>query len=349
MKGIGKLLTGILIGAVLASVCVFLYMKDLYQTSFENQQLLIAKQAELADSIRNSTLPGLIGNVLNKIDADLKDNPQRKLSDETIDRITALCFIAKPYMTPEGDSLSTTKVSPERGQLLLFLSGMNIDSVSMQKIKQSASFAGADLREADLIGIDLSGINLKGANLKGANLQNANLTAANLSFANLWGTNLNKTNLKESNLKRVVLSWADMNESNLTGANLHEADLVSAQMRKAILRGAFLQWADFSGAFLNEADMANTDLFRATLKRAQLLKANMSGSIMTYAIISEANLIEANLSGSDLTNLIISEQHWLTLLNDWKVTGAKEIQSNYKIVEAFSYEGSKYQLNKLEQ
>jgi len=70
MKENGKILTGMLIGALLASVTVFLYLQNLHAKRFENQQILIIQQAQLTDSIRNSGLPGLLGNVLNKIDAE---------------------------------------------------------------------------------------------------------------------------------------------------------------------------------------------------------------------------------------------------------------------------------------
>jgi len=345
MKENRKLLYGLILGALLAGISVYLIMNNRMRTKLDNQQSLFNTQAALIDSVLKSGLAPLMSNVLATIDAELKDNPSRILSDETIARIVALCYTAKPYLLINVDT-STQKVSPERGQLLLFLSTMKIDSVSMQKIRQQATFAQADLREADLSGINLQGINLKGANLMDANLMGTKLDEADLSHAYLWGANLSNASLNGANMKRAVISWADLNDASLAGANLHEADLVSSQLKRSDLRGAFLQWTDFSGAFLDEADLSDTDLFRANLKRAQLVKANLSGSTMTYAIVSEANLTETNLTGAVLTNLIFAEQDWLTLLDKWKVAGAQDIQAEYELVEAFSYEGSKYQLNK---
>ncbi|HSF90179.1 MAG TPA: pentapeptide repeat-containing protein, partial [Saprospiraceae bacterium] len=87
-------------------------------------------------------------------------------------------------------------------------------------------------------------------------------------------------------------------------------------------------------------------MFRCNLKKAQIENANLSGSILTYAILSEANLQGLNLADAVLSNLIISDQHWLKRLDDWKVNGAPEIQRKYKMIEAYSYENSKYQLIK---
>ncbi len=346
MKENRKLLYGLILGALLAGISVYLHMNNLSRTQTEQQQQMMDTQAALLDSVLKSGLAPLMSNVLARIDAELKDNPSRILSDETIGRIVALCYTAKPYLLVEMDSSEAQKVSPERGQLLLFLSTMRIDSGSMQKIREQATFAQADLREADLSGIDLHAINLKGANLQDANLKETKLDEANLSHANLWGANISNAMLNGANMQMAVMSWADLNGASLMSANLNAADLVSAQLRRTNLSGAILQWTDFSGAFLHEADLSDTDLFRAILKRAQLVNTNLSGSTMTYTIVSEANMNEANLTGADLNNLIIAEQDWLTLLDKWKVTGAQDIQVDYELVEAFSYEGSKYQLRK---
>ncbi len=346
MKQYRKLIYGLIIGALLAGISVYLLMDNRMRTRLDNQQSLINTQAALVDSVLKSGLTPLMHNVLARIDSDLKDNPSRILHDETIARIVAMCYAARPYLLSDMDSSAAQKVSPERGQLLLFLSTMKIDSGSMQKILQQATFAQADLCEADLSGMDLKGIHLKGANLQDAKLMETRLDDADLSHAYLWGANLSKSSLNGANMKRAVVSWADLNDASLIGANLHEADFISAQMRRSNLRGAFAQWADLTGAFLQEADLSNTDLFRALLKKAQLTRTNLSGATMTYAIVSEANLAETNLTGAALTNLIVAEKSWLTLLDAWKVTGAEDIRAAYDLLEAFSYEGSKYQLSK---
>jgi uncharacterized protein YjbI with pentapeptide repeats len=330
--------------------CFFLYRSNEWIKEFGLQQKQQAyRQEELIESMRKSGLGQVMADVLEKMDEEVNRSQTRTLSDVTITRIADLSYSFKPYAYSKGDSISTKLLSPERGQLLLVLSRLKIDSVSLDKIRAQVSFAGADLREADLSGMNLSGIDLSEADMMDANLEGANLSFTNLSFTNLWGAKLNKANLREVNLQRADLRWAELNEANLRAADLLYADLTSAQLRMADLRGAKLKWADIKGAFLNGADLSQTDLFRADFKRAQLEKVNLSESIMTYAVLSEANLSESIMIGTDLNNLIISEKEWLSLLDQWQVTGAKEIQKEYKIVEAYSFEGSKYQLNKIDQ
>ena len=348
MKASRSFFIGLVIGVSITVVMALMVLPAAntrwYKLKFKSQEEKLKRQEERIGELKQREHSGLLVNVMNLIDKELMDNPSRVLSDETISRIVSMCFAAKPYVWPEGDTASVEMLSPERGQLLLFLSGMKLDSVTFQKIKQEASFAGADLRNAKLSGVDLRGIHLERANLKGADLHDANLSGANLRLTNLWGADLSKANLYGANLQRANLSWSTLNHADMRTTDLTEADVVAAQIKNADLRGSNLRWVDFSGSFLNEAILANSDLFRATMTRAQLAKADLSSSILTYVILSEANLNETNLAGADLTNLIIAEKDWLSLLDVWKIKEAKEIQSRYKMIEAFSYDGSKYQL-----
>lgn len=337
-------------GICIAGVVSFLYLADFMKARYAYQlqlkQNYIDQQAAMIDSGRQHANLNLMNIVLANVSEELENTQEKKLSDETIEQIAALSYSFTSHKYLGSDGIPANTRSPERGQLLLLLTSMHIDSGSLNKIMAKTSFAGALLRDADLEGKNLAGVNLQGADLQDAHLKDANLNSANLSFANLWGADLHQAQLIGANLKRADLSWSILNEADLKWGNLQEADLIAVQARNISLRGAFLQWVDLSGAILNGADLANTDMFRANLKKAQLENANLSGSILTYAILSEANLQGVNLSEAVLTNLIISDQHWLVKLDEWDVRGASDIQIKYKMIEAFSYENSKYQLNK---
>jgi uncharacterized protein YjbI with pentapeptide repeats len=306
----------------------------------------LALKDEAIEYLRQSGLGNLMSNVLRKAEDEVKQDPYRRLTDATIAQIEALSYSFKPYKLTEGDSSFLKLLSPERGQLLLMLSGMNMDSVSFAKVLAKTSFAGADLSEADLSGRHLDGADLSGADLHGANMKGASLQHANLDKANLWGANLQQAHLSGASMARADLRWADLNGADLREADLHEADLSSAQLRKADLRGAVLQWTDFIGAFLNEADLTGADMFRASLKRANLSGANMSLVKMKMGVLSESNLTGTNLTGADLSDVVISEKDWLIRLDDFLVIGAKAYQDSFNVVDVISYEGSKYQLKR---
>ena len=355
MKYKRRPLIGIILVTILAGTSVFLFMQNkLLKQRTKSLQTQIIKQDELIDSVMHSGLAIELNSVLEKIDEELKSNPKRSLSDETIARITALSYSCKPYLRPEGDSIAGKKLSPERGLLLLMLYSMNIDSASFQKITLNTSFSGADLKDANLKGVDLRWVDLSGADLQNANLQESILIETNLKLANLWGANLKKANLSGANLTRADLRWADLNEADLKRADLFGADLSSAQLKKADLREAVLHWSELNHAFLNEANLTGTNLFRANMKRANLEKSILYKTNLTWANLTEANLTKTNLTGgnlfaTELKGIVISDKNWLNLLNTWNVKGAKEIQNKYKLVLVGSDYPYKYRLEKIEE
>jgi len=317
----------IVVGGSISSIMIYQNNKLI-----RYQDILTEQKSALIESERNSSLVHLMANILDKIDNELIDNSKRVLSNETIDRIVALSYSFKPYRYFIGDSLSE-KYSPERGQLLLALSKMNLDSSSFDKIKLKASFSEADLRGADLKNANLSWANLKDANLKDADLREANLYKTDLRNANLWGANLRNAIMKNAVMKRANLSWADMSETDLRMASLDGADLTSTNVRKADLTGASLKFAKLNGAFFNESDLTGADLNGTDLTRANLSKINLSETNLIYVNLSEANLNEADLSKVKLNKAVVKEENWLEKLNEWQVTGAKEIQETYKVVK----------------
>lgn len=326
-------------------VCGLLLIKQytLIREQTRNQRINIAQQAELIESVRKSSLVFLLSNILDKVDSELANNPGRTLSDATIARIAALSYSFRPYTYVIGDSLSAKKLSPERGQLLLALSKMQIDTNSWSRIMLQTSYEGADLREADLRGADLRGVNLRNADLQNANLQEANLAGADLRSTNLWGASLRAANLVKADLKRAELRWADLNGAKMREADLNGADLSSAQLRNVDFRGAMLKWADASGALFNESDLTGVDMFRTVLRKANFSKANLSEANLRLTILSEATLRESDLGGARLVEAEVLDSNWLALLDEWSVKGAKEIQEKYEVVKDRT-SGSGYRL-----
>ena len=346
----------IVLGGV-ANILIIFKQNKFFKTQTQIQNKKITEQSELIVSISKSNQVFLMSNILDKVDDELKNNPNGKMSDATIARIAALGYSFKPYRYLEGDSLSDNKLSPERGQLLLALSIMNIDSSSFDKIKLKTSFSGADLSKADLKEIDLTEADLKGADLTEADLKKVILKRADLTKAKLWAANLNKADLSETNMRRADLSWADMSGADLNNANFRGAILTSAIFKNTDLSGAYFRWADLNGVLLNEANLTDVDMAAAFLRKANLSKTNLSGVNLTSADLRETNLRETNLKGADLRfaqltnadltgaqlNGAIIEEDWFKKLDQWKVIGAIEIQTRYKIIEGSSPQ-SEYRL-----
>src|SRR5688500_228723 len=339
-------------GLLMAGAIIFLLIQN-NQIKAYNRQLIKdkAESGVMFESMRRGDLESMMSNAFEKIEIELKDNPTGIISDESIARITALSYLFKPHTYYKQGSV-VTKMSPERGQLLLLLTGIKIDSNSLSKIMLNGTFAHAVLTNADLRGANLKWCNLSGADLRDANLEGADLYESILKHANLWGANLQHANMVGADLTRANASWANINKAKLNRANLNGAIIESAQLRNTDLRSADLQWAEINNSFLQNADLSDVNLFRTSF-----IKANLEGCIMKNANLELSYLTEANLSGADLTGaklagsvmegLIILEKNWIDLLFDWGVKGAKEIQSKYRVVNVGNQHLPVYQLDKI--
>ncbi len=313
----------IVAGSLLSSFLIY-RQGNYFKAQMQQQNRKIKEQSVLIESARKGNLVFLMSNILDNAEAELKN--AGTLSDALIARIAALSFSFKPYSYLEGDSLSDKEFSPERGQLLMALLLMKMDSASFIKIKQRAVFSGADLRGADLIHADLSGAKLNNANLNGTNLSNANLKGADLKDANLWGANLNKANLSGADLKRSDLRWAELNEADLQFAKMDGAQLSGAQVLKADARELTAQYADLGGTLFHEANLAG-----ANFLGAKMSKVNFSQADLTRADLRMTDLNEANLSGTKLNKALV-DSNWMEKLSEWKLTGGQNIQDSFRIV-----------------
>jgi uncharacterized protein YjbI with pentapeptide repeats len=297
------------------------------KAKIQKQDQLILEQAEMMESVRQGNQSALMANVLNKIDEELSSQPDSQLTESTIARVVALSYSLKPYRYLSGDTLSDKKLSPERGQLLLALARMPINSVSFSKIKKDAPFFGADLRKANLQGTNLSGADLNGADLRDANLEGANLENVQLVRANLWGAMLDSANLSHANLRRADLQWAEINNADLSGAIMNGANLSDAKLRKTNLKRAEIQWAFADGALLIDANLTHADFLGTSLTRANLTNADLTEGNLMAVDLNDARLTGTNLSrvscGADL----------LDNMTEWNIEEAAAYQAKFKVVD----------------
>jgi uncharacterized protein YjbI with pentapeptide repeats len=313
----------IVCGGLLSSFLIY-QQGRFFKTQLQNQNRKISELSVLIESGRKGSQVILMSNLLKNVEEELKQN--NTLSDAVIARIAALSFSFKPYKYLEGDSLSGKEYSPERGQLLMALLLMKIDTGSFTKIKQRTTFAGADLRGADLKNADLSYSTLGSANFKETDLSDANLKNADLNDANLWGANLNRANLSGADLKRSDLRWATLNETNLKFANMNGAQLSGAQLIKADIQQAFVQYADLGGTLFNDANLSGVNFLGTKMN-----KVNFNNADLSRADLRMSNLDEAILLGTELNKALV-DSNWVEKLNDWRLTGSKEIQSSYHVI-----------------
>jgi len=333
----------IMTGALLSSFLIY-RQSQLIKTQLQQQNNKIQQQSELIESARKSSMVIVMNDILDKVDDELKNNPGGKLSDKTIAGIIeAFNYSFTPYRYLQGDSLSDNKLSPEKGQLLLLLCTKNLDPTSFDKIKRSAHFSGADLRKGDLHGVDLSGADLSGADLSNADLRGVSLKGADLWKTNLSGAHADQANFVGADLRRAVMSWAELNGAQMDSANLNGADLSNAQLRNADLHKSTLRAAKLDGALLNEANLQGVELIDASLNKANLTKANL-----TKADVNRAAFDKAIMTETELNKILNVDKDWFKKLDEWQITGATEIQKNYKVVLDTAFqEITRYRLDKI--
>lgn len=191
----------------------------------ENQNTLIKHQMSLEEASRRSALVMLMSNIMDKVDKEI-ENQQKglsesdlkkkryKLSQSLIGQIAALSHSFKPYRYMSGDTLISRRLSPERGQLLITLALLPLDTSTLYEIYKSATFQEADLNFTKLIRANLSGVDLRFSDLSGARLDSADLSGANLNWVDMSGAILDMAKLDNAELHQ-----ADLSEALLSGAH----------------------------------------------------------------------------------------------------------------------------------
>lgn len=251
-------------GGLLGTILLYNQNKLLTQQNqlLNQQNVRLDQQTYLQEAERRSSLIFLMGNILDAVNLELKEDLGTKgirdLSPQLTGRIIALSNSLRPYRYLGNDSLVGRELSPERGYLLQAIVSSEIDKSSLLRIYKSADFSFADLKNAVLSGEYLARINLTGANLSGARLDEANLDEASLSNADLSDAVLTRATLQGARLRNSILYKANLVYANLAQANLSDANLSRANLSSADIHGAHfyrtnLIHADLSYAVLNQA------------------------------------------------------------------------------------------------
>ena len=319
------------------------------QNSARADQIQLTKlelASERTYAIENANLMTQFLAVAKEANQELERNRQKNISDKYITRFAELSAAVKPLRNFEGDSLSVKRFSLERGQMLLTLIKMEMDSVTFAKVKSKVTFASAQLEGFELPNVDLSGADLSGANLKDANLENAELSKINLREACLWGAKLNGSHLREADLVRSNLDWAGLNRSNMSGAKLDGSTLRNAKIKDSNLVEVSLQWAN-----LEAVVMTGTDFESALLIGSDFYKGNVSGANMMYTslrstkwedadlsnvnlkngVFGNALLKNTNLEGTQLDSVLVRGKDWFEKIETWHSGGADIIKRSYTL------------------
>jgi uncharacterized protein YjbI with pentapeptide repeats len=251
------------LAGVLGTILLYNQNKLLTQQNqlLNQQNIRLDQQTYLQEAERRSSLIFLMGNILDEVNDELKEDVGvkgvRDISPQLIGRVIALSNSLRPYRYLGNDSLVGRELSPERGYLLLAIVSSEIDKSSLRRIYRAADFSFSDLKKAVLSGEFLAGINLTGADLEGVRLDEADLSDANLSDAEMSDAILTNAKLNGGRLRNTILRRANLVSANLSVANLSDADLQRANLSSAILTNVRLNRANLSFADLGYTVLSN--------------------------------------------------------------------------------------------
>ncbi|MFN8395014.1 MAG: pentapeptide repeat-containing protein [Bacteroidia bacterium] len=311
------------VGGAACGWLLFQQQKEFDRLSQEHEQKFLEHEA-LVEAQRNSSQVSRMVGILDEVRSFVREHPGDSLPQPMVDRIATLSQSFKPYRYFQGDSLSPTRLSPERGQLLASLAVIGLDSNSFARIKKVTDFSLADMRGVVLPGADFSGAHLRGANLSETKLRHANLRSADLQSALLWAADLDSANLSGVNMRYANAQWALMNGIVMVKGNLNGADIGNAKLRGAYCRKTNFRFAHGKGAMLIEANMELVDFLASDLSKANLTRCDLDTTNLRLVRFADAVMDEISLNATR-----VGQESWEKVLDEWNWSGAFPLSSKY--------------------
>ncbi len=334
-------IASIFISLIFVGITSVSYNIYLLNNEYKEQSKSLEENIELQSKISLSNLEiNKVENVaalIKQISKELNSKEVRTLSDTSILKIKSLSNSLTPFYYFDGNTLSSIKLSPGRGQLLIALCNLNIDSSSFSRIIKTTNFSNVWLKNADFSGSNLNGINLEGSYLKscvfkGGSMENANLKNSIINECDFTLSSMNKSDLSLSQILKTDFSNSlllDMDFNGIKGSN--------SVFYNCILRNSSFQWSDLIGARLNSCDLEGSDFWGSNLSNANLSNSNFKNSRLL-----EVNLNRSILKNVTLDNIAVSED-WINTSNVKESVGFDELNRDYSIKRDSS---KKYKIQK---
>lgn len=295
----------IVLGGI-TSIIMVSWQSKLFVDNTNNQNKRILELTEITESLRKNNQVYLMSNVLNQVQDEIKMNPNGPLSDATIARVAALSFSFKPYRFIENDTLSDRELSPERGQLLIALTLMNIDSASFNAIKRKSTFKKADLRGVTLTDIDLSGINLEEADMSFSKITGVNFSYSNLRKIRMSSVFCNQCTIISSDLSRSYFSKSKFKNCNFSTVDFSESDLTYNYLKLCRFNHSNIKFVKFNNSRINEVNFYFSNLERSNMSNCHVSNSDFSNSCIKFVVLKRAILKETILHNTEV------HKDWLT-------------------------------------
>lgn len=252
----------IIVACFIALIAFWQYQSiERQNLKIEDQNDKIEIQNNLLESERRGDNIILLSNLMNKIDTEIQnqntDSETNNLSSQTIGRIISLSQHLKPYRYFENDSLRTKPLSPERGQLLVYLNLLNLSKNTFDQILKHADFNYSDLEEINLDTMYLSKARLSRSSFRGAVIgafDFSNVSCYECDFSNthflmgarnrLYSDKFEIDKFSRAKFKYARLIGSKFDNSDITGIDFSFSNLSEATFKYSILNQATLYSVD---------------------------------------------------------------------------------------------------------
>ncbi len=226
----------------------------------EQQNIRLDQQTYLQEAERRSSLVFQLGNILDGLDKEVKEDVGEKkvrdISPELRGRIISLSRLLKPYKYLENDALIPVPLSPERGQLLVSILNSELDVNTLRHIYTNSDFSYADLTRSNLVHFDFQQAKLFNSDLSGSYILKSDFFAAKMS-----STKLDNSTIQESSFQGADLAKSSFLYCNLSFSTFLKADLQKANLQHTTLFGVTFEETNLKDVDLEFARVSNRGWF----------------------------------------------------------------------------------------
>lgn len=215
---------------------------------------LLKEQSELTNASTVSSQITLLGDLLKDLSSylDKHVSPKRTLSMELTARLITLSQGFEPYVQLKDGKL-VRPLSPERGQLLLYLLESKIDTSFLKyEIFPKANFSYANMEDLYLKDVFLSG--------------------AYLNFSSFNNSVIDKSKFTWSLLKNTSFDNSEIRGSNFHGSQLHNTDFDSAA----------ITYSNFNYTYLDSSSFYNAKMLRVDFIGASIIDTDFCDASFSF-------------------------------------------------------------------
>lgn len=294
----------------------------------------VAQQNQLIEAQRRSSYVFLMGNIMDSVNEELKDNTHRSLSPNLIGQIIALSQSLTPYNYMVNSELTKKQLSPERGMLLVFLLESDLAQSDLNKILTTGNFDYAF--SENIVIKNSSGLSLQLGNAQFTNVVLFNseihsFTCVNCSISNF---RMSFCNTKVINLPRL----SPLNTLYITNTKVRSCVIQTTEIKDVALTNINANILELRSRTIESLLFENYHVYQYcaiildSIQNFECSESDGNFHILSYLTHSESPSLPVESyyisSCSELYNLV-KDKVSIATFRDWEVSGSGRLTKTY--------------------